>query len=213
MERIVVFLDYANINAASQGVISLQYEELLTYLAEGRFLVEAYAYVPIDPRNEHGRDRKIAQLWEHGYMVTTKIGTIAGESYKCDFDVEITIDLMRAAHTVRPDIVVLCSGDSDFLPVVHELRKMGIRVETASFRHSASRLLVSQSSGFIDLDAWASEGIQQSGGQLYEHGLDEELIADTNEGSLHSESCLVVPAPREVDSQALLTAGQEACNG
>lgn len=154
MEKTIVFLDYANINAGARGVTGFSYANLLDYLSEGRFLVEAYAYVPIDPRNEHGRDAAMEQLWSDGFMVTSKVGTVAGNSYKCDFDVEMTMDLMRAAHIARPDIIVLCSGDIDFLPVVHELRRMGIRVEGASFERCASRRLVAQCSGFISLDQW-----------------------------------------------------------
>ena len=44
MEKIVVFLDYANTNAAlqKQGAVP-DYSDLLLYLSEGRFLVEAHA--------------------------------------------------------------------------------------------------------------------------------------------------------------------------
>ncbi|NTW98394.1 MAG: NYN domain-containing protein [Geobacteraceae bacterium] len=154
MERIALFLDYANINAAGPSQMGLNYRELLDYLSEGRFLIESYAYVPVDPRNEHGRDGAIEQLWADGFMVNSKVGSVAGDTYKCDFDVEITMDLMRTAHLMRPDIVVLCSGDADFLPVVHELRRLGVRVEIASFERSASRKLTAQSSGFISLDQW-----------------------------------------------------------
>lgn len=43
---------------------------------------------------------------------------MAGDTYKCDFDVEITLDLMRTAEIVKPDIIVLLSGDKDFVPVM-----------------------------------------------------------------------------------------------
>jgi len=133
MERIVIFNDFANINAALQNCdLVPDYQELLDYLSEGRFLVEAQAYVPIDPRNPHARDREIDALWEAGWLVNTKIGAMAGDSYKCDFDVEITLELMRTAEFVKPDIIVLISGDKDFIPVILELRKRGIRVEVAA---------------------------------------------------------------------------------
>lgn len=158
MEKVIYFLDYANIDrAAKENNVDLDYSDLLQYIGEDRFLVDAYCYVPIDPRLEHSRDREIEDLWISGYQVTKKIGTIAGDSYKCDFDVEMTIDILRIVHVIKPDIVVLASGDVDFLPVVSELRKMGVRVEIAGFQNSTSRLMILQGSSFIDLDVYYHE--------------------------------------------------------
>jgi uncharacterized LabA/DUF88 family protein len=167
MERIVLFNDYANTNAAFRDRnVEPDYGGLLQYLSEGRFMVEAHAYVPIDPRSPHARDRSIDGLWESGWLVHTKIGAIAGDSYKCDFDVEITLDLMRTAEIVKPDIIVLLSGDKDFVPVILELRKRGIRVEVAAFRgRNAAREVVQKASGFIDLEAYLNEPTPESTGE------------------------------------------------
>ena len=158
LEKVLVFHDYANLSrsAADQG-IDLDHGHLLGYLGEGRFLVDAHCYVPIDPRNPHVRDREIEALWGQGYLVHTKVGTIAGETYKCNFDVELTLDMIRSAHDIRPDTIVLASGDGDFVPVVLELRRMGIRVEVASFSSSVSRKLLLRCSGHIDLDRYDQE--------------------------------------------------------
>ena len=157
MHSVSVFLDYANINAAStSGSCKVNYGELLRYLAddsEGRAIKVAYAYVPIDPRREHAMDETISDLWGSGYIVRSKVGTLAGNSYKCDFDVEMTLDMVRTAFDIEPDIVVIASGDSDFIPVVELLRNKGIRVEVASFARSMSRLLDNRCSGSIYLDA------------------------------------------------------------
>ena len=108
MEKLTVFNDFANINAAyQQQGMSPDYRDLLHYLSEGRFLVEAHAFVPIDPRSPHARDQVIEDLCGQGYLVHTKIGALAGDGYRCDFDVEITLELMRTAEIVKPDIIVL----------------------------------------------------------------------------------------------------------
>src|SRR6266566_8531159 len=60
-------------------------------------------------------DGVIEELWRSGYIVNTKVGTIAGGTYKCNFDVEITMDILRVVYQVKPDIIVLASGDSDFV--------------------------------------------------------------------------------------------------
>ena len=157
MMKVAVFLDYANINASSrQRNFNVDYGALLDYLAtedEGRTLQVAYAYVPINPRQEHAMDATINELWQKGYIVKSKVGTIAGDTYKCDFDVEMTLDISRIAYVNAPDVVVLVSGDSDFIPIVLDLRERGIRVEVAAFEFAMSRQLALKSSGFINLDA------------------------------------------------------------
>jgi uncharacterized LabA/DUF88 family protein len=179
LQKTLFFLDFANINrAASDHGIRMEYSHLKSYMGFGRELLDAYCYVPIDPRNEHRFDRDIEELQKAGYLVTTKVGTYAGDSYKCDFDVEMTIDIIRMAHLIRPEIIVVGTGDSDFIPVVTELRKMGIRVEIAAFNSSMSKKLKLNSSGFIDLDSYVTEAInEQSSETILGHGESAETFS------------------------------------
>ena len=160
--KVAVFLDYANVNAAACSLnYDLNYGELLDYLAdedEQRSLKVAYAYVPIDPRQEHAMDAKIDELWSQGYIVKSKVGAIAGESYKCDYDVEISMDISRVAYEISPDVIVLVSGDKDFIPIVLEMRGKGVRVEVAAFDSNIARELALKSSGYINLDFWINDG-------------------------------------------------------
>ena len=162
MQKVVVFLDFANVCKAAKDLsVRINQEHLLkNYLTlneEGRFLQAAYAYVPIDPRKEHASDSAIEKLWSAGYVVKSKLGNINGHTYKCNFDVEITMDVMKAVYDVKPDIVTIISGDSDYVPLVIELRKMGIYVETASFRSSMSRQLSQRASGYVCLDNYYAD--------------------------------------------------------
>lgn len=157
MERLAVFMDHANIDNSGREHGRIDYAHLLGYLAEGRFLVDGHCYVPIDPRRQLERTRLLDLLWQQGWNVHEKLGKIAGDSYKCNLDVEMAIDMLRVAREVRPDIMLLCSGDEDFLPVVREIRSMGIRVEVAAFEAAAARRLRQQASGFISLDLYYEE--------------------------------------------------------
>src|SRR5437764_11146356 len=151
-EKVVLFLDYANIiRAAREKRYHLDFHDVLQYMSEGRFLVDAHCYVPINPRNEHRLDGDIEELWRSGYIVNTKRGTIAGGTYKCNFDVEITMDMLKVVYQVKPDIVVLASGDSDFVSLIQEVRKSGVRVEVAAFEETAGPDILRKCSGFIDL--------------------------------------------------------------
>src|SRR5260370_6479799 len=151
-EKVVLFLDYGNIKrAARKKSYRLDYHDLLQYVGEERFLIDAHCYVPINPRNEHRSDRDIEELWRSGYIVTTKMGTIAGGTYKCNFDVEISMDMLKATYQVKPDIIVLASGDSDFVSLIQEVRKSGVRVEVAAFVETAGTDILLKCSGFINL--------------------------------------------------------------
>ena len=206
MERLVIFNDYANIEAAFRQLgIELDEQDLLSYLGEGRFLVEAHAFVPVDPRNAHGRDALLERLWKAGYVVHEKLGTIVGDGFRCNLDVEITMELMRTAEMVKPDIIVLMSGDKDFIPVILELRRRGIRVEVAAFpHHNAAREVMLKASGFIDLQRYHEErgaNEEESDAPLleddaFEDDAEDPPVAQANAPSTANESA-GVPARHE----------------
>src|SRR2546429_9320754 len=173
-EKVVFFLDYANINrAAREKRYRMDYADLLHYVGERRFLVEAYCYVPINPRNEHRLDGEIEELWRSGYIVNTKLGTIAGGTYKCNFDVEIAMDVLRGVYQVKPDIIVLATGDSDFIPLIQEVRRAGVRVEVAAFVETAGTDIRLKCSGFIDLAVYYEDYLAAQNGQQSEDSMEE----------------------------------------
>jgi uncharacterized LabA/DUF88 family protein len=186
-EKVVFFLDYANINrAAREKRYRMDYAHLLHYVGEQRFLVEAYCYVPINPRNEHRLDGEIEELWRSGYIVNTKLGTIAGGTYKCNFDVEIAMDVLRVVYQVKPDILVLATGDSDFIPLIQEVRRAGVRVEVAAFVETAGTDILLKSSGFINLAVYydnylAAQDSDQRADSIEEEQLKELIQSQASE--------------------------------
>jgi len=179
-EKVVFFLDYANINrAARENGYRLDYHNLLQYVGENRFLIDAHCYVPINPRHEHRLDGEIEELWRSGYIVNTKKGTIAGETYKCNLDVEITMDVLKAMYQVKPDIIVLATSDSDFVPLIQEVRKSGVRVEVAAFEETSGTDILLKCSGFINLAVYYEGYLAaQNGDQDEEGSMEEELYKD-----------------------------------
>jgi len=174
-EKVVFFLDYANINrAAREKRYRLDYCDLLQYVGEDRFLIDAHCYVPINPRNEHRLDREIEELWRSGYIVNTKRGTIAGGTYKCNFDVEITMDMLKVVYQVKPDIIVLATGDSDFVSLIQEVRKSGVRVEVAAFEETAGPDIRRKCSGFIDLAVYYEGYLAAQNGEQGEESMEEQ---------------------------------------
>src|SRR5437868_5374751 len=182
-ETVVFFLDYANINrAAREKRYRLDYQDLLNYAGEGRCLLDARCYVPINPRNEHRLDGAIEELWRSGYIVTTKMGTIAGGTYKCNFDVEITMDVLKAMYQVKPDIIVLASGDSDFVSLIQEVRKSGVRVEVAACEETAGAGIRLKCSGFINLAVYYTGYLAAQNGEQ-----SEDSIADQYKKLIQSQ--------------------------
>ena len=174
-EKVVFFLDFANIDrAAREKGLHLDYHHLLEYVGENRFLSDAHCYVPINPRNEHRVDRQVEDLWRSGYIVTTKLGTIAGGTYKCNFDVEIAMDMVKVVYQVKPDIVVLGSGDSDFVSLIQEVRKAGVRVEVAAFEENAGADILLKCSDFIDLAVYYEDYLATQKSEQDEASGDEQ---------------------------------------
>ncbi len=174
-EKVVFFLDYANINrAAREKRYRLDYRDLLQYVGENRFLIDAHCYIPINPRNEHRLDREIEELWRSGYLVNTKVGSIAGGTYRCNFDVEITMDMLKVVYQVKPDIIVLASGDADFVSLIQEVRKSGIRVEVAAFEETAGTDILNKCSGFIDLAVYYEGYLAAQNGEQDEKSIVEQ---------------------------------------
>jgi len=189
-EKVVFFLDYANINrAARERRYRLDYHHLLHYVGEERFLIDAHCYVPINPRNEHRLDREIEELWRSGYIVTTKLGTIAGGTYKCNFDVEIAMDVLRVVYQVKPDIIVLASGDADFVSLIQEVRKSGIRVEVAAFVGTAGANVLLKCSGFINLAVYYEGYLAAQNGEQAEDSVEEQFkdLIQSQDGDLNED--------------------------
>jgi len=179
-EKVAFFLDYANINrAAREKRYRLDYHDLLQYIGENRFLIDAYCYVPINPKNEHRLDGEIEGLWRAGYVVNTKKGTIAGGTYKCNFDVEITMDILKILYQVKPDIIVLATSDSDFVSLIQEVRRAGVRIEVAAFAETTGPAIMLKCSGFINLTMYYEGYLAaQNGDQDEEGSMEEELYKD-----------------------------------
>jgi uncharacterized LabA/DUF88 family protein len=85
-------------------------------------------------------------------MVVTKDGAPAEEGhYKANVDVMMAIDALELSIEMRPDVVILVTGDADFAYLATKLRRHGIRVEVASVAANLGNTLRSAASDVIDL--------------------------------------------------------------
>ncbi len=154
-ERVAVFVDYHNtLNALRRVGHQIDLVALRDYLAEGRHLIETFLYIAAHPLPEqHDLDQEAQRrLQQHGFLIRSKVGQLLPNGrLKCDFDLEMALDVQEFAVRARPEIVVLVTGDGDFTPLAQRLRLQGIRVEVASVPGSISAALQAMANGFVDL--------------------------------------------------------------
>jgi uncharacterized LabA/DUF88 family protein len=82
----------------------------------------------------------------------TKDGAPAEEGhYKANVDVMMAIDALELSIEMRPDVVILVTGDADFAYLAIKLRRHGIRVEVASVAANLGNTLRSAANDVIDL--------------------------------------------------------------
>ena len=126
----------------------VNFNEVLKIAIAGRKFIRAFAYVVrtktgeekpfFDALNNLGIEMRVRDLQEF----------YDGQK-KADWDVGIVIDAIRTAPGV--DVVILCSGDGDFIPLVEYLKNQGKRVEVMAFDRTTSSALKEAADEFIDL--------------------------------------------------------------
>jgi uncharacterized LabA/DUF88 family protein len=160
--RVLVLVDESNVGSsvrtAGRGLDWLKLRDFLAGPDTGRDLIEMVVYAGLPPAIltwQDERDKKnkfIHWLRSNGFMVVTKDGAPAEEGhYKANVDVMMAIDALELSMEMRPDVVILVTGDADFAYLVIKLRRHGIRVEVASVAANLGNLLRSAANNVIDL--------------------------------------------------------------
>ena len=160
--RLLVLVDESNVGSsvrtAGRGLDWLRLREFLAGTETGRDLIEMVVYAglpPAIPLWQDERDKKnkfIYWLRSNGFLVVTKDGAPAEEGhYKANVDVMMAIDALELSVEMRPDVVILVTGDADFAYLATKLRRRGIRVEVASVTQNLGGVLKSAANAVIDL--------------------------------------------------------------
>ena len=150
-QRVGVFVDVQNLYYSARNIYNarVKFNEVLDAAVAGRKLVRAIAYVvQADMPEEH---TFFEALEKAGFEVKTKaLQTFAGGHQKGDWDVGIAMDIVKLMNKL--DVVVLCSGDGDFIPLLEYLQMSGQFTETLAFGKSCSGKVKEVTDYFIDLD-------------------------------------------------------------
>lgn len=156
VERVGVFLDATNLAASARRAFQGKFDflRLLPELVSGRRKVMAIAFVVNNDEVDGGAGNFagfVRALQGAGYEVRQKRPKVRADgTRKADWDMGLAMEVIDARS--RLDVVVLGSGDGDFLPLVNRLKRWGKRVEVAAYAASTDVELRRAADEFIALD-------------------------------------------------------------
>ena len=150
-QRVGVLIDVQNLYHSAKNLYRarVNFSEVLKLAVSKRNLIRAFAYVV---RTKSGEEKPFFEaLTKLGIETRVRdLQEFYGGAKKADWDVGIVIDAIRIAPVL--DVLVLASGDGDFVDLVGYLKSRGKRVEIIAFGRSASSRLKEVADEFIDLE-------------------------------------------------------------
>ncbi len=149
--RVGVLVDIQNLYYSAKALYGkkVNFQRVLEDAVGDRKLIRAIAYgIKTIERQE---DKFFEALEKQGFEVKSKdLQVFAGGVKKGDWDVGITVDAIKLSKSL--DVIVLVSGDGDYIPLVQYLQSTtGCRVEGMAFLESTSGKLVEELDEFTNL--------------------------------------------------------------
>ncbi len=149
-QRVEVLIDVQNLYHSARNLhqARVNFQEVLKTAISGRKFIRAFAYVV---KTKTGEEKPFFDaLINLGIEMRVKdLQEFYDGQKKADWDVGIVVDAIRTAPGV--DVVILCSGDGDFIPLVEYLKNQGKRVEVMAFGKTTSSTLKEVADEFTDL--------------------------------------------------------------
>lgn len=150
-QRVEVLIDVQNLYHSAKNLYhaKVNFQEVLKQAVAGRKFIRAFGYVV---RTKTGEERPFFEAISK-LGIETRVRDLQewyGGAKKADWDVGIVIDAIRTASSL--DVIILASGDGDFIPLVEYLKNQGKRVEIMAFGRTTSLKLKEVADEFIDMD-------------------------------------------------------------
>jgi len=150
-QRVGVFVDVQNMYHSGKNLYgsNVNFEKILSMAVGSRQLIRAIAYVICSNTSEE--QVFFETISKYGFELKIKdLQIFPGGMKKADWDVGIAVDAIKLADKL--DVVVLVTGDGDFIPLVRYLKEnKGCRVELLSFGRTTSTKLVEEVDDAFDL--------------------------------------------------------------
>jgi len=152
-QRVGLLVDISNLYYSAKVLYKkrVNFEAILKTAVGDRKLIRAIGY---GITTEEGLEGKFMDSMENmGFDLKTKdLQIFPGGAKKGDWDVGIAVDAIKLSKSL--DVIVIASGDGDFIPLVQYLQgTTGCRVEGIAFKESASAKLMEHLDNFVDLSS------------------------------------------------------------
>ena len=149
-QRLAIFIDVQNLYHSAKNLYQarVNFREIIKTGVSDRKLIRSFAYVV---RTKTGEEKPFFDaLVNLGIETRVKdLQEYYGGLKKADWDVGIAVDAIKTSGNL--DVIVLVSGDGDYVPLVDYLKNHGKRVEVLAFGKSTSSKLRESADEFIDL--------------------------------------------------------------
>lgn len=153
-QRVGIFIDVQNLYHSAKNIYKsrVNYAELIKHLVGDRQLIRALAYV-VKSDTAVGEASFFEALEKAGLELRMKdLQVYADGLKKADWDVGMAVDAIRMSSFL--DVIILVTGDGDFLPLVDYLKwGVGRLVEIAAFQKSASVRLQEVADHFVSIES------------------------------------------------------------
>jgi len=153
-QRVGVLVDVSNMYHSAKNLYkrNVDFSEVLKTAVAGRKLIRAIAYAIKTKTGEE--EPFLDALVKQGFEVRVKdLQIFLSGVKKADWDVGITVDAIKLADNM--DVIVLVTGDGDYLPLVEYLQHTkGCLVEVVAFQKTCSSKLMEVADDFIDLSEY-----------------------------------------------------------
>lgn len=151
-QRVAVFIDAQNMYHSAKHVYGarVNFAALVGAAVENREIIRAIAYVA---KSKTGEESAFFEaLVQNGIELKIKdVQEFASGQKKADWDVGMTVDAIAISQHV--DVVILATGDGDFVPLVEYLHAHGILCEVTAFGESTNSRLREVADSFLDLSS------------------------------------------------------------
>ncbi len=191
-ERIALFIDYENLAIGARealGGMEFDFEPIGNALAERGRVVSRKAYA------DWSMFAEARQKLTRSHVELIEMPQRMGASRKNAADIKMVVDAIEVAF--ERDYVttfVICTGDSDFTPLVHKLRELNKRVIGVGVKASTSKLLPPACDEFLfyenleGVDPSRQDNDRANGDAGTETPALESLISTTLSGLLRTGS-------------------------
>jgi len=140
-QRVGIFIDTQNMYYSARNIFGrrVNFKNIVTDAVGDRKLIRAMAYVVSTKTAEEAPFfdalRKMGIQLQEKELMEYESG-----HKKADWDVGLAVDVIRMLDML--DVVVIVSGDGDFIPLVEYIQNRGRLVEVRAFRETTSTKLV-----------------------------------------------------------------------